>query len=105
MTKKELKEWVEYQQSQNNYVPMFVRGGGSGWIEPSDNTEEIFGEDYFEEVVTLEERLSDEEERDWVKSRFTFVGEELVDMKVLCLRHNTGWNQENFDIYLCVWDD
>lgn len=105
MTKKELKSWIESQQIQGNSVPWVICGGGSGWIEPSEDITEYFGEDYLEEVVPVVKRFYDEEEREYIKSCFKFVGEELAEMEIFCVQHDTGWNQENFDMYVCVWED
>lgn len=104
MTKKELLSWIESQQNQGYSVPMLIRGGGQGYISPDDNAKEIiFDEDYLDiETITEED-----EDFDWIKERFESIlgSEEMSEMTILRLNHDTGWNEENFDLMLCVWND
>lgn len=107
MTKKELLSWIESQQNQGNSIPMFTRGGGLNWIRPDDNAKEIlYGEDYLDEVIFVDEEYKHNDEIEWIEERFTsLVGkEEFAEMTVVCVPHDTGWNQENFDMLFCIWD-
>lgn len=103
-TVEDLMTWIKCQQEQGNSVPMFIRGGGLGWITPDDDVEDIIDESYKNVVFPINETSEDYE---WLKERFTtLVGKDDIRyMSFVCVPHQNGRNQENFDMFFGVWDD
>lgn len=102
---------------------MVVNGGGFSWFSPSDDVDTILdgkkemkhfkedGVEWDEEIylslpmfdgysedVTI---LSKGEEFGDFKD---CMGEEYEDMTFIRIKHNTGYNEENQDIQIGVWD-
>lgn len=102
MTKKDLQKWMLKQTAENNSIPMVIRGGGAGWLSSEEDVVNVLNDDdYLDDVVT-----PDGEDHEWAMAIFrTFLTEEeLKEMEIVCVPHDTGYNQENFDMYFCVWD-
>lgn len=80
---------------------MFIRGGGSFWIETEDEVEVVFANDDYSDEI--EENLTDDDKtfaeanfRSWLRDDFT------DDMRIVQYKHCNGWNQENFDKFICI---
>lgn len=90
------------QVNYGNCVPMFIRGGGAFWIETEDEVEAVFVNDEYSDEI--EENLTDDDKtfaeanfRSWLRDDFT------DDMRIVQYKHRNGWNQENFDKFICIW--
>lgn len=102
MTKKDLQKWMLKQIIENNSIPMVTRGGGVGWLSSEEDVVNVLNDDdYLDEVDA-----PDDEDYEWAMANFrTFLTEEeLNEMKIVCMSHDTGYNQENFDMFFCIWD-
>ena len=123
-TLNELKNWIRRVILEEGCsIPMVVNGGGFSWFSPSDDVDTILdgkkemkhfkedGVEWDEEIylslpmfdgysedVTI---LSKGEEFGDFKD---CMGEEYEDMTFIRIKHNTGYNEENQDIQIGVWD-
>lgn len=94
------------QLIEGNSIPMVIRGGGAGWLSSEEDVVNALNDDdYFDEIVFVSPD-EDEDVYEWAMANFrTFLTEdELKEMAIVCMEHDTGYNQENFDIFFCVWD-
>ena len=106
-TLNEVKNWMRRMNIEEGCsIPMVINGGGFSWITPSDdidiildgdNTTAPMFDDYSEEVTVL---AKGEEFADFKSC----MGEEYDDMTFILIHHNNGYNEENCDIQIGVWD-
>lgn len=91
------------QVNHLNCVPVFVRGGGSFWIETEDEVEAFFADDDYSDEI--EENLTDDD-KTFAEANFrSWLGNDYTnDMKIVQMKHLNGYNQENFDKFVCIWD-
>lgn len=96
-TKQELDKWIIDATNAGYRVPCAQNGGGFNWINSWDSwlTDE---EDYEEEVEVLSpgEELAD--------FRAYMSDEEMEGMKFVRVRHNNGYNEENFDLQFGIYE-
>lgn len=123
-TLNEVKNWMRRMIIEEGCsIPVVINGAGFSWITPSDDIDVIlegdkamkhFSEDgieYDEEVyfsTPMFDNYSDDvtilasgEEYDDFKS---CMGEEYDDMTFILVHHNNGFNEENQDIQIGVWN-
>ena len=97
-TLNELKNWMIRMNNEGCSIPIVINGGGFSWITPSDNIDIILdGENYADDVTVLSKG---EEFADFKSC----MREEYDDMTFILIRHNNGYNEENCDIQIGVWD-
>lgn len=92
--------WMREQQKQGNSIPVVVNGGGFSWITPDDDVDSLIlpDEDYASKIEYIEKG---EEYGDFkqVLDDIDYEG-----MNFVCIKHENGYNEENFDIQVGVWD-
>lgn len=97
MKKQELLDWIKSEQEMGSYIPVVVNGGGFSYLSPDDELE-LSDDEYEDDIQVLKkgDEFSD------------FVGylsdDEYVAMTFVCIKHKTGYNEENMDIQVGTWD-
>jgi len=104
MTKKEVCEWMKEQTDSGNNIPVVMNGGGFSWVNNDIIdyfVDDIMTDEYLDEVyeLTPDEVFEDFEDFDVKTSK---DAKNPVD-KFLLIKHNTGYNCENFSIQLGFW--
>ena len=97
MKKQELLDWIKSEQKMGSYIPVVVNGGGFSYLSPDDELE-LSDDEYEDDIQVL--KKGDE------FSDFYHIlsDDEYVAMTFVCIKHKTGYNQENMDIQVGTWD-
>lgn len=103
-TKQELEQWIIAANNVGYAVPCVINGGGFSWVNDWEDGIEQTGvsltedEDYADELEYLKPGEEFEDFRDYMTE------EEYEGMVFVRVRHNTGYNQENFDYQFGIYE-
>lgn len=103
-TKQELEQWIIDANNVGYSVPCVINGGGFTLINDWQHSIELTGvplsedDDYDDELEYLK---PGEEFEDF---RYFLSAEEYDGMVFVRVPHNTGYNQENFDLQFGIYE-
>lgn len=97
MKKQELLDWIKSEQEMGNSIPVVVNGGGFSWLSHGDKLE-LPDDEYYDDIQVL--KRGDE----FADFAANLSKVEYDDMTFVCVKHKTGYNQENMDIQVGTYD-
>ena len=98
MKKQDIFNWIETEQAWGNSVPVVINGGGFSYISPDDEVSFVNDDDYADEIEVI--RKGEE----FADFKSCLSDEEYESMTFVRIKHNTGYNEENQDIQVGVWE-
>ena len=100
-TKEDFFKWAIEAVNWGNSVPYSIRGGGFGYISDEEELKALRDD---EEYLDYIEYVSDDDEDVDFLMKSWLSTDEQEGMKYIRLPHNTGYNQENFDMFFGCYE-